>query len=312
MPNQGRTAVREARRPVLAAILLLAVTALAASCTRPVAGAPLTSDEGVRKAMEQRFDSIIDKVETYLAEDRSAKVVQNWQSTINDKSAKERMESYYYGQPPTTLIKRGSVDMGTNVDLYHPGGSKYDYVLLGEKLKSMAPTSWVAVPAALYDNPLKHDCTLPSKIHICKIAGTIARTADESRTNISKIAYSHPDGSTSLLTNMTVEDFIDEGPISYPDNVKDQLSPPILDKLLSTRIDLDRNNKVKKLEVKGSIERAGKKFSVNLEHEILRQANTADFPPTPSGAELTTMNNEAKAEKFWDDVLSRYTKLRNG
>lgn len=284
-----------ARRGAVLAVLGLAV--FVSSCTQPVPGAPLTSDEGVRKAMEQRFHAIIGKLDRDLVSTRDAKATETWNVAVNNVKATSKMTYAYRGDPATTLIHRNPDRPAASVIIYHPAGGDSNYFFLGKRYRSLAPTPWVAVPTSL-DPELTDTCLLPGKISLCELGTALEKALENTPDAISKIAYTNPDGSTSLLTNLSVEQFIDSDIIQFQHDIKSKLPKPILEKLLSVRLDLDHQDRVKSVHIAGSISRAGKKFSIKGSHKILGKTRESDFPTIPPDAELTKINDKAKVEEF--------------
>ncbi|TCP53246.1 hypothetical protein EV191_105313 [Tamaricihabitans halophyticus] len=301
--------MRRTSRPAIIAVVLAAVSLLAASCAHSVEGGPVLDEQSVRDAAIERFNEVIGNVHTYIRQDRSARAREQWTATVNEQHRTSDNTHLYHGDPPTTLVKRGAVSEGTNLDLFHPAGSNRDYLLLGEHYRKLAPTPWVTLPTS-YDGAINDVCLLPGKMGLCKMIDSISLTAKEGGPNITKMGYRNPDGSVNLLSNVTVENFIDSRVILFPDDIKNQLTPKILESQLSARVDLTKANRVTFAQINGTITDGDKKFDIDITHEVEGNAQPGDFPTTPSGAELTVIKDDEKANALLDKALQMHLETR--
>jgi hypothetical protein len=61
------------------------------------------------------------------------------------------------GSPAEVSTEPDNGIEGSTLFTYHPAGSEWDYDLLGENLRDLAPTPWVAEPTLYYDSPTEQD-----------------------------------------------------------------------------------------------------------------------------------------------------------
>lgn len=295
MPTTGSLLLLRKRRPARTAMYVLVAALLITGCNRLVAGSPLPAEQG----STQKFDKVIDEIDRYLEETTNVTATHTWQATVNERSDESRMTYAYRGEPATTLVNRDPDHPDRNVTVYHPGGSDSDYYLLGPRYRSLAPTDWVKVPTTR-DPDIASTCMLPSKMNLCKMVSAIEKTVAEGDERVATVAYTRDDGGTTLLSNTTVETFIDQRVIIFPDEVVQGLTKEIKKSLLSARIDLDSENNITQVQIKGKATQGSKKFVVDVLHEITGKATESDFPAVPSGDQVTTIEDKDKAEKFRD------------
>jgi hypothetical protein len=87
------------------------------------------------------------------------------------------------GNPAEVAMQPDNGIEGSTLFTFHPAGSDFDYNLLGEQLRDLAPTPWVAEPALYYDLPTDQDadrepygmpfCAASSYALLCGVRGTI-------------------------------------------------------------------------------------------------------------------------------------------
>jgi hypothetical protein len=322
----GGMSRRTARRtmPLTAAVMAACVGLLAGGCAElpleTTAHADLAArDEGLIAAVEERLAAMDDFVarhngvsgsESWDMVGRSYTIAlidgEVWQNLSIDVAA--------MGQPVAASMAAGGQHARTAIHTYHPAGSDEDYHLLGDDLRDLSPTPWVAT-STLYppvridkDIALERDpynwtfCLSSSYLVLCGIRGSIFKalshpSAGDAQPKVTDLG----DGTTLLSitvpcwTLSTVSDFPGYAPIIRTSGLalveyllaNDMADQPVLVRLWQTA-----EGEPIKAEINGEMSTGEQQMAIQAGWEKTGTATAEDFPKAPSALDVSHLTDE--------------------
>lgn len=284
----------------------LAVVVAAAGCASGSPGMALADQQAVKDYMAAQFDAAFKKVDQELVKPRDEKSTVYWHGRFNERKTDKEIDIFRYQaadkgkpEPPAIFTKsRTSKEMKDNLDQYHPSGSEWDYVLLGERFRSLAPTPWVRFPTFTPKEGF-NVCLLTGVQTLCAMQDAMKYTQKASPTGLVKEYRQQADGSAEMLTGVTLKAFVDARVLNFPEEFKKQMTPPMMESFLRTTVTLDPQGLLKKIEINGVVDKGGPKIEVQVGYEVLGKATAKDFPPEPSPLDRTDLPTvEARRDFF--------------
>jgi hypothetical protein len=288
------------RRPGRVAVLAAAVLLAASACAKATAGqaAPdqeaadaILVEDGI-KAFQDHFANLGDehaKVYNFL--------------NYDDIQLTTEHESHKLGDPPMTVLERRRDKESDASAILHQPDDTVDYVRLDERHAYLAPTPWVSVPT-IYLGGFQ-TCYLLTAWLACHLDTAIAQTKVEARDRQPATAQRTDDG-VEVTTGALLGLMIDEGIIGIPQERQAEISAQMRDQIVPVTIKLDTRMKFTGFEIRGKVDDGkAKPLELQIGYETLGKSTPEDFPDTPAPSELTTITDEAKADKFWEDFNSR-------
>ncbi|MBP2478271.1 hypothetical protein JOF53_007143 [Crossiella equi] len=289
----------------LGALGAAALLVLAAGCSSARTGTALADQQAVAAYMSGQFDVAFKKLDELLVKPRDEKSTVYWHGRFNERKSDKEIDVFRYQaadkgspEPPAIFTKsRTSKDTKDNLDQYHPSGSEWDYVLLGERFRSLAPTPWVRFPTFTPKEGF-NVCLLTGVQTLCAMQDAMKATQKSSPAGLLKEYRQQADGSAELLTGVTLKAFLDARVMNF-EQFKSQITPPMLESFIRTTVVLDPTGNLKKIEMNGIVEKGGPKIEVQVGYEILGKATAKDFPPEPSALDRTDLpSREARSDFF--------------
>jgi hypothetical protein len=288
------------RRPGRVAALAAAVLIAASACAKATAGQAAPDQEAADailvkdgiKAFQDHFANLGDehaKVYNFL--------------NYDDIQLTTEHESYKLGDPPITVLERRRDKESDASAILHRPDDTVDYVRLDERHAYLAPTPWVSVPT-LYQGGFE-TCYLLTAWLACHLDNAIAQTKVEARDRQPATAQRTGDG-VEVTTGALLGLMLDEGFIGIPQERQAEISAQMRDQIVPVTIKLDNRMKFTGFEIRGKVDDGkAKPLELQIGYETLGKPTPEDFPDTPAPSELTTITDEAKADKFWEGFNSR-------
>ncbi|WP_344964482.1 hypothetical protein [Crossiella cryophila] len=303
---------RTQRRGRLAALAgALAVTITAAGCSSASPGLALADQQAVTAYMAAQFDGAFKKLDQELIKPRDEKSTVFWHGRFNERKTDKEIDVFRYQaadkakpEPPAIFTKsRTSKDMKDNLDQYHPSGSEWDYLLLGERFRSLATTPWVRFPTFTPKDGF-NVCLLTGVQTVCAMQDAMKATQKSSPAGLVKEYRQQADGTAELLTGVTLKSFVDARVLSFPEDFKKQMTPPMLESFLRTTVTMDPQGQLKKIEINGIVDKGGPKIEIQVGYEILGKATAKDFPPEPSPLDRTDLPDLNARKDFFNRLAA--------
>jgi hypothetical protein len=288
------------RRPGRVAALTAAVLIAASACAKATAGQAAPNPEAADailvedglEAFQGHFENLGDehaKVYNFL--------------NYDDIRLTTEHESHKLGDPPMTVLERRRDKESDASAILHQPDAPVDYVRLDERHAYLAPTPWVSVPT-LYQGGFEN-CYLLTAWLACHLDNAIRQTTTEARDRQPARAARTGDG-VEVTTGALLGLMLDEGMIGIPEERQAEISAQMRDQIVPVTIKFDDRMKFTGFEIRGKVDDGkSKPLELQIGYEKLGESAPEDFPDTPAPSELTTITDEAAADKFWDGFNSR-------
>lgn len=280
----------------LAAVVLLTVS----GCTQPTAGTPapdraaadsITVEAGI-EAFQDHFANLGDE---------HAKVF-NFLNHGATKYTTEH-ESYKLGDPPMTVLMRRRDEDADSSAILHPPDDPMDYVRLDSRHAHLAPTPWVAVPT-LYQGGFE-TCFLLTAWLACHLDNAITQTRLDAPDRQPARARRTDDG-VQVTTGALLGLMIDEGFITIPEDERAGITAAMRDEVVPVVIRLTADLEFTGFEIRGKVtDGDAEPLELQVGYEVLGESGERDFPAKPAASDVTTITDEAAADKFWEDFNAR-------
>jgi hypothetical protein len=292
------TVSRSAR--LAGAVLCVAVVA---GCAQPTAGSPVAEPKAAEQATTDAVKRGIDAFEAHfnnLGDDHAR--VYNYLNFGDVKITTEH-ESYKFGDPPATLLKRRFSEDGDWSETVWPPNSPVDYVKLDEDHKFLAPTPWVTVPSLWTDG--FNTCFLLTAWVACHLDQAIGQTKLDAPEKQPSEARSTEDG-FQVTTGALLGVMVDEGFISIPAEKRGDLTDPMLETVVPVVLKFDKDMAFTGFEIRDTIEDGdAPSLELQLEYEVLGKATKDDVPDPPAASEITAITDKTAADEFWEKFNDR-------
>lgn len=298
------TVARTAGRLVAGVGLCIAVLA---GCTQPTPGTPRPDAATAEQATADAVKRGIDAFQNHFGDlgDEHARVY-NYLNYGDTKITTEH-ESYKVGDPPVTLLRRNYQADGEDwSQTLHPADAPLDYVELDEAHAFLAPTTWVSVPTLYQDG--FDTCFLLTAWVACHLDTAIGQTNLDAPDRQPSEARATEDG-FEVVTGALLGEMLDEGFISVPESMRDEITEPMRDTVVPVTIRLDHDMRFTGFEIREKItdgqDESATPLELQLGYEVLGEATEDDIPEVPQPAEITAISDPAAVEKFWEDFNDR-------
>ena len=292
--------VTQVTRPLVSAVLCVAVTA---GCAQPTAGRPVadraTAEQATADAVKRGIDAFQDHFTNFG--DEHARVY-NYLNFGDTKITTEH-ESFKVGEPPSVLSKRRYSSDGDWAETFTPPESTVDYIKLDEDHAFLAPTPYVSVPT-FYPNGFE-TCLLLTAWAACNVDTSIGQTKLDAPDRQPSEARATEDG-FEVTTGALLGVMLDEGIVSIPEEQRKDLTDPMRDTVVPVTIRLDQAMKFTGFEVRGTVtDGDAPKLEIQLEYEVLGEAQESDLPDVPDKSEITVITDKAALDQFWAKLNDR-------
>ena len=276
--------------------------ALLAGCGAAEDGLALPSQQQAREYQSARFTESLQGLVRYFREATNIKGTVFSFGSFEGKKAKSEMDTYVLGDPPALLTKSRSGHDGDNIDTYHPAGSDKDLLLLGSMYRGLAPTPWVShrtsFPATGY-----YICIMTGVMTGCKMLSAIELTQQENPNGLVQKYTRHADGRVELLPVVTLKAFREARVMIFPDVLRSKMTDKMMTQLLPVRIKFAADGSLDMFEINGVVEGGPSPLEIQVGYDITGTATAADFPPLPSGFDVTHLDEKARRE-FYDKLAA--------
>ncbi|GAB2918399.1 hypothetical protein GCM10027280_01800 [Micromonospora polyrhachis] len=274
--------------------------ALLVGCGTTEDGLALPSQEQAREYQSAKFTEALQGLVSYFREATNIKGTVFSFGSFEGKKARSEMDTFVLGSPPAMLTKSRSGHEGDNIDTYHPAGSDKDLLLLGSMYRTLAPTPWVShrtsFPATGY-----YICVMAGVMTGCKMLTAIELTQKENPNGLLRKYTKHPDGRVELLTGVTLKAFLEARVMIFPDVLREKMTDNMMTQMLPVRIKFAPDGSLDMFEINGVVEGGPSPLEVQVGYDITGTATAADFPPLPSGFDVTHLDEKARRE-FYDKL----------
>jgi hypothetical protein len=207
------------------------------------------------------------------------------------------------GEPPAILSKRRFSADGDWAETFTPPASPIDYIKLDADHKFLAPTPYVSVPS-LYAGGFD-TCSLLTAWAACNVDTSIGQTKLDAPDEQPSEARATEDG-FEVTTGALLGVMLDEGIVSVPEDKRDQLTDRMLQTVVPVTIRLDHSMKFTGLVVRGTVSDGdATKLEIQLEYEVLGEAEESDLPEVPAAEDVTVITGKAALDKFWEKLNDR-------
>ncbi|MFC4853284.1 hypothetical protein [Actinophytocola glycyrrhizae] len=284
-------------------VYALVGVALTVGCAQPTTGRPVADRETAAKATADAVRRGIDAFQDHFTNfgDEHARVY-NYLNFGDTKITTEH-ESFKVGDPPAIVTKRRYSADGDWSETFTPPGSPVDYIKLDEDHRFLAPTPYVSVPS-LYANGFQ-TCILLTAWAACNVDTSIGQTALDAPEEQPSEARATEDG-FEVTTGALLGVMLDEGIVSVPEEQRGDLTEPMLNTVVPVTIRLDDAMEFTGFEVRGAVTGGdAPKLEIQLEYEVLGEAEESDLPDVPDEAEITAITDKAALEQFWEKFNDR-------
>ncbi len=277
--------------------------AVAAGCAQPTTGRPVadpaTAEQATADAVKRGIDAFQDHFTNFG--DEHARVY-NYLNFGDTKITTEH-ESYKVGDPASVLLKRRFSTDGDWSERVTPPASKVDFIKLDEDHAFMAPTPWVSVPSTFADG--FDTCFLLTAWAACNVDASIGQTALDVPDEQPSEARATEDG-FEVTTGALLGVMLDEGIVSVPEEERDALTEPMLKTVVPVTLRFDDAMEFTGLVVRGTVtDGDAPKLEMQLEYEVLGEAQESDIPEAPAAAEVTAITGQAALDAFWEKYNDR-------
>jgi hypothetical protein len=277
--------------------------AVAAGCAQPTTGRPVADRAAAAQATEDAVERGIDAFQEHFTNfgDEHARVY-NYLNFGDTKITTEH-ESFKVGDPASVLLKRRFSADGDWSERVTPPGSKVDFIKLDADHAFMAPTPWVSVPSTFKDG--FDTCFLLTAWAACNVDASIAQTALDVPDEQPSEARATEDG-FEVTTGALLGVMLEEGIVSVPEDQRDDLTEPMLKTVVPVTLRFDGSMEFTGFVVRGTItDGDAPKLEMQLEYEVLGEAEESDIPAPPAAAEVTAITDQAALDAFWEKFNDR-------
>ncbi|MFI7678824.1 hypothetical protein [Actinophytocola sp. NPDC049390] len=285
--------VTRVARLLACAAVCVAVTA---GCAQPTTGRPVADRAAAEQATDDAVKRGLDAFQDHFANfgDEHARVY-NYLNYGDTKITTEH-ESYKVGDPPAILLKRRFSDDGDWSQRVTPPGSKVDYIELDSDHASLAPTPWVSVPSTFAEG--FDTCFLLTAWAACNVDASIGQTSLDAPDEQPSEARATEDG-FEVTTGALLGVMLGEGIVSVPEDKRDGLTERMLNTVVPVTIRLDRSMEFTGFVVRGTVtDGDATRLEIQLEYEVLGEAEESDIPDAPEAAEVTAITDQAAVDEF--------------
>ncbi|RSM67408.1 hypothetical protein DMH04_49050 [Kibdelosporangium aridum] len=275
--------------------LALAAVALVAGCGQAVTGSPVPNPKDLKVAGERFYNVGLDSVRTYIKDATDFRGTVYRYGAIKDKRSGSEVSVSMRGTPPALITKiKSTSHPGFDYDLYRPADGDRGYIKLGPGYAKLAPTPWVSEPASPVSG---YGCAISGLQTLCKLIDAMEQTAKGgvAAPEGSKGA----DGATEVRTGITLKAFIDNSVIPIPADVTALVEPEMMGKVFPTKIIVNADGTLRKVEVKGEVPGKDGKVQLEVGYEARGRSAADDFPPLPAAGETTALPDKAASDDFW-------------
>jgi hypothetical protein len=292
------TVTRSAR---LACAVLTVVAATA--CAQPTAGTPVADRAAAEKATADAVQRGLDAFESHFTNlgNEHARVY-NYLNYGDVKITTEH-ETWKYGNPPDILYKRRFSDDGEWSEQISPPGTKVDYIKLDPDHAFLAPTPWVSVPSIYangYDN-----CFLLTAWVACHLDKALGQTKLDAPDEQPNEARTTEDG-FEVTTGAGLKNMMDEYFITIPEEDRDKLTDRQLATVVPVVLKFDHDMNFTGFEIRDSItDGDATELQLQLEYEVLGEAEKDDIPDPPATAQITAITDPAASDAFFEKFNDR-------
>jgi hypothetical protein len=292
--------VTRVTRPIAGALLC---AVLAAGCAQPSPGRPVADRASAEQATADAVERGIDAFQEHFTAfgDEHARVY-NYLNYGDTRITTEH-ESFKVGAPPAILSKRRFAADGDWAETLTPAGSKLDYIKLDSAHQFLAPTPWVSVPSLYADG--FNTCSLLTAWAACNVDTSIGQTKLDAPDEQPHEARATEDG-FEVTTGALLGVMLDEGIVSVPEDKRGDLTDRMLKTVVPVTIRLDHAMEFTGLVVRGTVaDGDATKLEIQLEYEVLGEAEESDLPEQPAAKDVTAITDKAALDQFWEKLNDR-------
>lgn len=287
-PGRARTRAR------LAALLTCAGL-LASACGSAKAGTAVPNGDDAATYVSAKFADRLKALSGQFAGDESRKSVLDTFARFDTKKINSTITAVQFGNPPARLSKNHSnLDSNEYLDSYHPANSPVEYLLLGPVYSSLAPTHWVSMP---YTAGEENECYWAGAQDVCKMLGAVSDSVSQGKA--AKSANSRPDGSVELTADVTLNAFLDNRVIVFPDSIRNQFDDSMKNQVLATRIVLDPRGVLTEIQMSGKIDGSGHELEITMHYRLDGKPSDNDLPKVPAASDVTALRDSAAVSDFY-------------
>ncbi len=279
------------RRLALVLLPLLLVSACQAGSTTVIHDADAVPDQHVidqrQGALYAKYYKLLDKG---LTDGHPVKGTVYKHASFGSRDLDTEWDVDYFGNP-STVISRNRVlatDPGDTIDSFHPGGSPYDYILLGNVYASVSPTGWVRVPTQ-YGTPV-NVCEVSGYQTICDIEDALTFTMQDKKNQIVRRVTNNGDGTVTLLSGVTLAAMLkDNFLLNIPDRISKQFTKSQLSHEVPVRFVVNAKGQPEIVEIAGTFP-GPTPLTVQVGFQVTGTPKASDLPKLPGDGQYTDMS----------------------
>lgn len=276
------------------AALLACVAFAATACAGARAGTAVPNGAEAAQYVSAKFSSTLDKLGDQFNGTDTRKSTLDTFARFDQKKINSTVTGIQLGRPPARVSKNHSnLDSNEYLDAYHPANSPVEYMLLGPVYASLAPTHWVSMPYTAGD---LSECFWAGSQGTCKMLGAVQDSVEQGH---AKTAKSSPDGGVELTADVTVNAFLDNRVVVFPQSILDQIGSQMKAQLFQARIVIDGKGKLTEISLGGTVKGDGHELEINQHYLVGPPPTENDLPKVPDPAEVTVLPDSAAVDDFY-------------
>lgn len=276
--------------------LLLAGCLLVTSCTTEITGNGTADDTEAAKYVSKKFGDTLQNLSGSLHGEQPHKVRLQWQGRVDDSDSGATVNTVKVGSPPSYDVTEQSIkDSDDTLETYHPAGSKVQYVRLGPRYESLAPTPWVSMPYEAWGSP---QCGKKGYQMFCRMVNSIADATEKH--DAAKEATTRSDGATELVAGVTLRDILAYEIISFPDDLLEVISDSMKNEQVSATVRLDPDGDPASVAMNGTVSGDEHEVEIHVKFEVLGSAAKDDMPEKPAKDDLTKLKDQDDVDDFYE------------
>ncbi|GHF88354.1 hypothetical protein FNH07_35445 [Amycolatopsis bartoniae] len=274
--------------------MLAGVMLLVSACSSAKAGTPVPNGAEAAAYVSAKFSATLDKLGDRFNGVDSRKSVLDTFARFDNRKINSTVTAVQLGRPPARLAKNHSnLDSNEYLDSYHPANSPVEYLLLGPVYASLAPTHWVSMPYTAGD---LNECFWAGTQDVCKMLGAVSDSVDQGR---AKTASSKADGGVELTADVTLDAYLTNRVVVFPQDILDQIGADMKTKTLQARIVLDPAGKLTEIELGGTISGGGHELELRSHYRLDGTPTENDLPKIPDPSDVTVLADSAAVSDFY-------------
>lgn len=275
---------------------LLAGCLLVTSCTTEITGKGTADDTEAAEYVSEKFGDKLQNLSGSLHGEQPQKVRLQWQGRVDDSDSGATVHTVKVGSPPSYDITEQSIkDSDDTLETYHPAGSKVQYVRLGPRYESLAPTPWVSMPYEAWGSP---QCAMKGYRMFCKMVNSIADATEKH--DAAKKATTRSDGATELVAGVTLRDILANEIIAFPDDLLEVISDSMKNEQVRATVRLDPDGDPASVAMNGTVSGGEHEVEIHVKFEVLGSAAKDDMPGKPAKDDLTKLKDQDDVDDFYE------------